>query len=271
MEHDELLTRCSAQLGGSLDESERAALLGWHEQLEPTAAPSTEHLMSAAPERWSEVILAHRAHTHRWYDHLANEIDLDGFAVFLLENRYFPAFIPMLRRILEVQASEQGRRAVQENIDDEHEPRPHAELMHRLMEAVRRRASPQLELKTYPSLVDRTLVFYHGYFNEPWHLVGSLFATEMMGVHRVTHMGIGLRRLGLDEADLEFVRIHSECDEEHARQWREDVILPAVAEDPARRPVIAAGIAECLETSARYLDDLLARQLGGVVPAESMN
>src|SRR5207249_2989983 len=98
------------------------------------------------------------------------------------------------------------------------------------------------------------LVFYYGYFCDPWHLAGSLYATEVMAHYRMSQMGAGLERLQFDPADLEFIRVHVDCDEGHASDWSEGVIGPSIRLDPRLRVPIAEGIASCLETSARYLD-----------------
>jgi hypothetical protein len=136
---------------------------------------------------------------------------------------------------------------------------PHAELMRRLILALKAKAGDGLRLKSFPSLVDRILVFYYGFYCDPWHLVGSLYATEVMAHHRMTQMGAGLTRLGFDAVDLEFIRVHVVCDEDHAEDWSKGVIAPSLRLDPALRSPVANGIAACLETSARYLDDLSRR------------
>jgi hypothetical protein len=51
--------------------------------------------------------------------------------------------------------------------------------------------------------------------------------------------------------------LHLTCDEHHAREWHDDVVLPSVQQVPELLPRIAAGVAVCLETSAGYLDDLI--------------
>ena len=259
MDTPKLLIRCAEALDGDLAPGDVEALARWHAEAAPRARDLTGQLVASEAAAWPEAILCHRAHTHPWYGYLAECSDIACFAAFMLENRYFPAFLPMLDKIRGVQICDRGRQAVDDNIADEHVPVPHNQLMARLMEAVRNEGSPNLTLSLYPSLIDRTLVFYYGYFCAPWHLVGSLFATELMGVHRVTQMGIGLRRLGIAEHDLGFIAIHSQCDDEHARQWREGVILPSIARAPQLKRIMAAGIAECLDSSARYLDDLLSR------------
>jgi len=72
-------------------------------------------------------------------------------------------------------------------------------------------------------------------------------------------MNTGLQRLGLGSHDLEFIRVHMSCDEDHARDWSDCVIAPTLKLNPILRTNIAEGIAVALETSARYLDRLVER------------
>src|SRR2546429_382328 len=83
----------------------------------------------------------------------------------------------------------------------------------------------------------------------PWHLAGSLYATEVMAHYRMSQMGAGLERLRFDPEDLEFIRVHVECDEGHASDWSDGVIAPSIRLDVRLRIPVAEGIAACLETS----------------------
>lgn len=254
-----LLQTCTRRLGSRLDADDEAALRRWWDRIRPHAVPLAGFLCGQPDDEWGTIIEAHRAHRHPWYEQLAEEVSIRQFAAFLLENSAFPAFLHLLESTLAAQVCDQGRGAVLRNIADEQIPVPHADLMRRLITAVSFKAGDGVVLDVYPALVDRTLAFYYGYYCDPWHLVGSLYATEVMAYHRVTRMGRGLERLGLTAADLVFIRIHSVCDEDHAREWNVDVIGPSVRVDPSLRPRIAEGIAACLETSAAYLDYLSER------------
>ena len=194
-----------------------------------------------------------------WYDALATEVTLEEFATFMLENRRFPAFLPLAQHALKAQICDEAREALQRNIDDEQVPVPHAELMGRLMGALKARVGEGLRLEVYPSLVDRTLVFYYGYYLDVWSLIGSLYVTEAVAFHRLQGMNTGLQRLGLNAQELEFINIHMTCDENHARDWSDGVVGPTLNLDPSVRSSIAEGIAVCLDTSARYLDRQVQR------------
>jgi len=239
---------------GQLDTAAETALRGWWKLERERADPLVESLMSRPATEWTEAILEHRAHRHPWYDALATEVTLEEFATFMLENSRFPTFLPLARRALKAQVCDEARAALQRNIDDEQVPVPHAELMGRLMVALKARAGEGLRLEVYPSLVNRTLVFYYGYYLDVWSLVGSLYVTEAVAFYRLQGMNTGLQRLGLNAQELEFIRIHMTCDEDHARDWSDGVVGPTLNVNPSLRSRIAEGIAICLETSARYLD-----------------
>jgi len=255
-----VLDLCSNNMeSGQLDSVSGMALRVWWKLERERADSFLEALMLRPAAEWTEAILEHRAHRHPWYDALATEVTLPEFATFMLENRRFPAFLPLAQRALKAQICDQARTALQRNIDDEQIPVPHAELMGRLMGALKTRAGEGLQLDVYPSLIDRTLVFYYGYYFDVWSLIGSLYVTEAVAFHRLQHMNVGLHRLGLNAHELEFIYVHMTCDENHARDWSDGVVGPTLSLDPSVRRSIAEGIALCLETSARYLDRQMQR------------
>ena len=255
-----LLQRCAESMaGGWLADAEMQSLHGWWKPQRERAAGLVELFKGLPIEAWSDAILAHRSHRHPWYDWLATEVTLREFATFMLENRYFPSFLLLVERVMEAQICDVARDALQRNVDDERLPVPHADLMRRLMLALKTKAGDGLVLDSYASLADRTLILHYGYYCDPWCLVGALFMIETMALHRMQKMNEGLRRLGLSEQELEFVSIHLTCDEDHAREWSECVIHPSVELQPQRRVAIAEGIAVALETMEHYLDDLVTR------------
>jgi hypothetical protein len=263
-----LLERCAANLKAArVNAMDQTLLRRWNAGLEHETDAYALRLSAMGPAGWDAAVTGHEAHRHYWYDFVRDEITLDEMAAFLLENGNYPSFLALLERIRRAQTLDDARAAIDENIVDEHLPEPHADLMRRLMMAVKQRARPDLPLTQHPPLIDRTLVFYYGYFCDPWHLVGSVFATERLGTRRVICMGQGLKRLGLTEHERMFTTIHAECDDHHAGDWLERVILPSIASDESVGPRIAAGLAACLETSQAYLDFLGNRAIEGRLAA----
>jgi hypothetical protein len=256
-----LLDVCAQSMAsGHIDEAGELALRRWWLRQRNRAEDLIATFTACPVADWTGRILAHRAHRHPWYGLLANEVTLQEFATFMLENKSFPMFLPLAERALQVQICEQARAALQRNIDDEQVPVPHADLMRRLMGALKALAGDGLQVQVYASLIDRTLVYYYGYYLDPWSLVGSMYVTEAVAFQRLRDMNRGLQRLGLRPDDLEFIRVHMSCDEGHARDWTDCVIGPTLGLNPSLRTHIAAGIAVSLETSARYLDRLVDRR-----------
>ncbi|WP_068079536.1 iron-containing redox enzyme family protein [Novosphingobium rosa] len=256
----DLLARCAAAFPqGALSAGDATGLQAWWCDALDRAAPLAARLQDEPVERWTQLVLDHPAHRHGWYHLLADRVSVEEFAGFMLENRHFPAFLPLAARALEVQFLQTARDALQRNIADEQHPVPHADLMRRLMMALKARAGDGLRLEDYPELAERTLIFYHGFYRAPWALVGALYMTEAVALYRLAGMNRGLRRLGFDDHDREFVDLHMTCDEDHAREWIEEVIAPAIAANPALKAAIARGLAVALYTSERYLDRLVAR------------
>ncbi|WP_206244267.1 iron-containing redox enzyme family protein [Novosphingobium terrae] len=256
----DLLAHCAAAFPeGQLQADDASALQSWWQAALDRASSLSQQLREEPVERWTERVLDHPAHRHEWYHVLADQVTLEEFARFMLENRYFPAFLPLAARALEVQFLDPAREALQRNIEDEQHPVPHADLMRRLMMALKSRAGDNLRLEDYPALAERTLIFYHGFYRDPWALVGALYMTEAVALYRLTGMNKGLRRLGFNDHECEFVDLHMTCDEDHAREWIEAVIAPSIAADPALKAPIAQGLAVALDTSHRYLDALVTR------------
>ena len=256
-----LLDHCAAAMDTArLDPEDELALRAWWRPQRERADALVATFVAHPVKRWTDITLSHRSHGHRWYDVLARDATLDEFATFMLENRTFPAFLPMVARAMPAQLCDEARAALQRNIDDEQIPVPHADLMRRLMAALQSRAGT-LQFRDHASRIDRTLTFHYGYYLDIWSMIGSLYVTEVMAVHRLEAMGHGLERLGLTREELEFVHVHLGCDEEHGREWSECVIAPTLARQPDLLLSIAAGIAVSLETSALYLDHLNARRL----------
>lgn len=262
MEYDNLLVNCGfTHLDGKLESADKMQLLRWNRNVQRSCLPLSSQFLNTPLQYWDDLICAQRAHTHPWYDFISKEISINQMAEFLLENKHYPVFLKLLEVIRDAQFCNSAIAAVQENIEDEHQPEPHAELMKRLMIAVKERASDKIKLKSSTTLIDRTLVFYYGLYHQPWHLVGSVFATERMGTRRVQHMHMGLKRLGLTDHELAFTIVHAECDDHHAGEWLDKVIIPSVEKSPQLKKMLARGVAECLQTSELYLDYAMERAI----------
>src|SRR5262249_23541529 len=238
----ELLHACVRGMGSQLSSQEEAALRRWWTIQQWRSRPLATELLAQREPAWTDAVHQHRAHRHAFFDELAERADVPEFARFMLENWALPPFLRLVERALQAQICDVSRAALIRNLRDELLPTAHAELMRTLMMAIKERAGPGLSLDLGQSLIDRTLIFHYGYYCDAWNLVGSLFATEMMGHHRMLKMGAGLTRLGFQPSELGFIRVHIECDQGHARHWMESALLPSLRTNPALPTPMAAGI-----------------------------
>lgn len=89
--------------------------------------------------------------------------------------------------------------------------------------------------------------------------IGYFGVTEYLAPRRFRCLIHAWRRLGLPPEGLRYHDLHVGIDAGHAAGWFKNVIEPAVDRDPRVGHDIAIGTLVRLNTSARYLDALLAR------------
>jgi hypothetical protein len=87
-----------------------------------------------------------------------------------------------------------------------------------------------------------------------WQSVGALGIVELTAPTRVAKVADGLKRLGQPPVVRKYFELHAHLDVEHARGWIDNVLLPAVQEDPARAPLIAEGALMRLTCGQRCFD-----------------
>lgn len=89
--------------------------------------------------------------------------------------------------------------------------------------------------------------------------IGYFGVTEYLAPRRFRSLVSAWQRLGLPSEGLRYHELHVGIDAGHAAGWFRNVIRPAVDRDPRVGRDIAIGALLRLNTSARYLDALLAR------------
>ncbi len=89
--------------------------------------------------------------------------------------------------------------------------------------------------------------------------IGYFGVTEYLAPRRFRSLTQAWRRLELPLEGIRYHDIHIEVDAGHAVGWLKNVIEPTVDRDPNIGREIASGALVRLNTSARYLDALLAR------------
>lgn len=257
-----LLRTCARcmKAGTLLEEAPEDELRRWWEAEQGRCAPLADAL--ASPDAsWAEAIGAHRAHQHPYYEELATSGYVHDYAQLLLESWVLPAFLPMVERVFEVQTQTEGIEALLNKIHQEQTAAGRTALMRQLTIAVAVHAQADSAcLDLHDSLNDRALVFYYGYFCDPWQLAGALFATDVLAGHQAAMIGTGLTRLGYAGEDLQLMQARSAADDNDPRAWLE-LLGPAMEMKPSLREPICHGMAACLETNERYLDDLARRAL----------
>jgi hypothetical protein len=87
--------------------------------------------------------------------------------------------------------------------------------------------------------------------------VGYFGVTEYLAPRRFKHVVKAWRRNGLPEVGVEYHDLHIVIDTQHANGWFNHVVAPLVEKDSAIGRDIALGAAIRLNTSSRYLDQLL--------------
>ncbi|MDG4807551.1 iron-containing redox enzyme family protein [Micromonospora sp. WMMD1120] len=91
-----------------------------------------------------------------------------------------------------------------------------------------------------------------------YRAVGYFGVTEYLVPQRFKPFIAGWRRLGLPERGLAYHELHVRIDAVHAAGWFHNVVAPLVSANPRAGREIAAGALIRLNSSARYLDALLA-------------
>ncbi|MFA8392927.1 iron-containing redox enzyme family protein [Burkholderia ubonensis] len=90
--------------------------------------------------------------------------------------------------------------------------------------------------------------------------LGVMAITELMDPAHYEKLVRGCRRLGLGHAgELEYYEEHVTIDVVHGEGWLQNVIAPAVIEDPAAADEILFGAYMRLKTCAAYYDELQVR------------
>ncbi len=88
--------------------------------------------------------------------------------------------------------------------------------------------------------------------------VGFLGMTEWLVPDRFQNVVRAWERLGLPDVGIAYHRLHITIDSQHAAGWFHNVVVPA-SQSPAMRRGIARGTLWRLNSSARHLDERMAR------------
>lgn len=91
--------------------------------------------------------------------------------------------------------------------------------------------------------------------------IGALGAIELTAPTRAVKVVAGMDRLGVDRSASHYFRVHATVDIAHARDWRDEVLMPLVASQPELAVHIAEGALMRLQAGARTFERY-RRELG---------
>jgi hypothetical protein len=205
-------------------------------------------------EKLENLVLSHHSNNHEWYDLIGNRISIDDLSSFIFEESQMPSFIPLLEKLVNCIESDEIKNVVKSNIKDENFPKLHCDLFKKMAQDIFFVKTPKPLLDKY--LSDTNLVFYYGYFIDPFFLIGALYATESMVPNRAKNVLNALKRFGFSDETLTFMEIPGLVDEKHSKEWLSEVIEPIYKLFPDKVKNIQDGIYYRLDTSEKYLNRL---------------
>ena len=86
------------------------------------------------------------------------------------------------------------------------------------------------------------------------YFLGSFMTTEALSAKRSLQLFEGLRRNGIPENELRFLKIHLEADSHHSAEVAEEMILPALVENPSLALSVMDGVSDRLTRSTIHLN-----------------
>jgi len=87
-----------------------------------------------------------------------------------------------------------------------------------------------------------------------WHSLGALGAVELTAPTRAVKVVAALERVGLDGEAVHYFKLHSTIDLVHWQGWRDEALVPLLAQQPELAPSIAEGALMRLCAGARTFE-----------------
>lgn len=241
----------------ALSPDQRKKLDLWLESRLEFCSSLASHFFDSNPDTWNAFIKKHQIATHSILNYFEEESSLGEITTFFKETCKVPSFTSMLAGLLNNNFPDQAMKAIQKNYDDEFKPLHHKVLLAHMMGCLEQQA-PGLSIKSDESS-NRHLGFHYGHHNDPYFLIGLLYATELVAGDRLQRIGKGMRRQGIDITQMDYITVHSQLDDHHAEEWLEEVIKPILSINPMVKSQISKGIAVILSTSVQYFDSVQQR------------
>lgn len=89
-----------------------------------------------------------------------------------------------------------------------------------------------------------------------WMAVGYFGVIEYVPPRRLKYLVTAMVRNGLTDDAIAYHRLHAVIDAHHATGWFNNVVIPAVRDNSARRHAVSRGAFLRLNASLRYLNDI---------------
>ena len=87
-----------------------------------------------------------------------------------------------------------------------------------------------------------------------WHSLGALGAVELTAPTRAVKVVQALERVGLEGEAVHYFKLHSTIDLVHWQGWRDEALVPVLAQQPELAPMIAEGALMRLVAGARTFE-----------------
>lgn len=178
------------------------------------------------------------------FDWLSRDAGLADMKWFLTQEAAGEAGFDDLVAMTQIKLPTQPKLELARNYWDEmgrgHVGGMHGPMLERVVETLG--LDPQIDTTLWESLaLANTMTALASSRRYAWQSVGALGVVELTAPTRVAKVAQGLKRLGQPPVVRKYFELHAHLDVEHARAWIDNALIPAVAEDPSRAPLIAEG------------------------------
>ncbi|MEV0762237.1 iron-containing redox enzyme family protein [Nocardia sp. NPDC050435] len=206
----------------------------------------------------------HRVYKHPYYvDFIRNDATAEDLRRYTIQESVVDGRFDDLLAMMQVGTTGAAKMEIAGNFWDEmgngNDAEVHTHLFGKIYEVFDiSEAEVEAEMTTLDLLSGNLAVLVSKYRHLYGEAVGLLGMTEWLVPDRFTNVVTGWERLGLPDVGITYHRLHITVDSRHAAGWFHNVVIPAV-HDPAMRRSIARGAMWRLNSSARHLDERLAR------------
>lgn len=186
------------------------------------------------------------------YTHLAERADLTAIVTFLMWDAAQPPFVDYLSRWIDLVPAS-VRPLLEDHIRVERDE-GHSLLFRDMLQHLSGlcRAEPRC-VQSVLATLNYTFSEQCTSEEEAGFFLGGFWATELMSAKRCAQLYRGLKRLGVEEGALVYLKIHFEADSDHGNEVRSTMIQTALTASPGSIVPLARGVHDRLARSGNYL------------------